>query len=365
MTCPQNAPEGQAENWQVTPGLRVKLAGDWQVEALIGYGETEDESNTLLRLNNAAPECGAREREPGDGVRSLRPEPHLARGVRDLIGNQIFFAPTKSDFRGYELRANGSLFDAARRRSWGWRPVSNGRTSTWTWARRAASPPRRSRSAHFEREVDSAYVELLRPALRRRQRARRPASPRAERRRALRRLQRRGRYHQHQVRRFLGADDALTFRGSYGTSFRAPLISQIYGNSNNLFNQNYQNPAGGAAAPRHRAVGREPRPRPGRGDHLVGRCRLEADRRSAPELHVFRRRLREPGRGLPVEPRDPRRGKPTSPAPASSCAARRRATACCSCWPQGVRCRSVPSPAAARTTSPCSSTAAARTSACR
>lgn len=36
----------------------------------------------------------------------------------------------------------------------------------------------------------------------------------------------------------------LTFRGSYGTSFRAPLISQIYGNSNNLFVQTYQNPAG-------------------------------------------------------------------------------------------------------------------------
>src|SRR5690606_37351263 len=33
---------------------------------------------------------------------------------------------------------------------------------------------------------------------------------------------------------------------SYGTSFRAPLITQIYGNSNNLFGQNYQNPAGGA-----------------------------------------------------------------------------------------------------------------------
>ena len=38
-------------------------------------------------------------------------------------------------------------------------------------------------------------------------------------------------------------------RGSYGTSFRAPLISQIYGNSNNLFAQSYQNPAGGAPLP--------------------------------------------------------------------------------------------------------------------
>jgi iron complex outermembrane receptor protein len=40
---------------------------------------------------------------------------------------------------------------------------------------------------------------------------------------------------------------SLSVRGSYGTSFRAPLISQIYGNSNNLFVQSYQNPAGGPA----------------------------------------------------------------------------------------------------------------------
>jgi iron complex outermembrane receptor protein len=40
----------------------------------------------------------------------------------------------------------------------------------------------------------------------------------------------------------------LTFRGSYGTSFRAPTLPQIYGNSNQLFNQNYQTPTGGVIA---------------------------------------------------------------------------------------------------------------------
>ena len=41
--------------------------------------------------------------------------------------------------------------------------------------------------------------------------------------------------------------EGLTIRGSYGTSFRAPQFAEIYGNSNNLFQQNYQNPAGGSA----------------------------------------------------------------------------------------------------------------------
>jgi iron complex outermembrane receptor protein len=36
--------------------------------------------------------------------------------------------------------------------------------------------------------------------------------------------------------------DSLTFRGSYGTSFRAPTIAQIYGNTNTLFVQNYSDP---------------------------------------------------------------------------------------------------------------------------
>jgi iron complex outermembrane receptor protein len=39
----------------------------------------------------------------------------------------------------------------------------------------------------------------------------------------------------------------LLMRGSYGTSFRAPTLPQIYGNSNQLFVQNYQTPGPGTA----------------------------------------------------------------------------------------------------------------------
>jgi iron complex outermembrane receptor protein len=39
---------------------------------------------------------------------------------------------------------------------------------------------------------------------------------------------------------------SLSFHGSYGTSFRAPLITEIYGNSNALYGEYYQNPEGGA-----------------------------------------------------------------------------------------------------------------------
>jgi iron complex outermembrane receptor protein len=39
--------------------------------------------------------------------------------------------------------------------------------------------------------------------------------------------------------------EGLTFHGSWGESFRAPTIAQIYGNSNNLFIQNYSDPTCG------------------------------------------------------------------------------------------------------------------------
>jgi iron complex outermembrane receptor protein len=42
--------------------------------------------------------------------------------------------------------------------------------------------------------------------------------------------------------------EALKLRANWGTSFRAPLISQIYGNSNNLFVQSRQDPQAGGAS---------------------------------------------------------------------------------------------------------------------
>ena len=49
--------------------------------------------------------------------------------------------------------------------------------------------------------------------------------------------------------------DGIKLRGSYGTSFRAPTIPEIYGNSNNLFVQNYSNPTWAARSPAWRLSG--------------------------------------------------------------------------------------------------------------
>jgi iron complex outermembrane receptor protein len=85
-----------------------------------------------------------------------------SQSVRDLIGNQIFFAPTQSDFVLYELRSDGKLFElpggevglamGLERQEIGvdLGSARGGPTTPISWR-------------HFERDVNSAYVEVLVP----------------------------------------------------------------------------------------------------------------------------------------------------------------------------------------------------------
>jgi iron complex outermembrane recepter protein len=240
---PRNFSEGHAENWQVTPGLRMHLPQGWQVEALVGYGETDDDSSSYYGTNNAALTAALASSDPATAF-----DPYglnrTSQGVRDLIGNQVFLAPTKSDFLLYELRADGKLFE-----------MPGGEVGLAVGLERQeigvdlgsarGGPGTPIAWRHFERDVNSAYAEVLIPLFG-------PANERA----GLHRLQLSAavRYDDYSdvgdtTNPKVGISwepiSSLNVRASWGTSFRAPLITQIYGNSNNLFNQNYANPAGG------------------------------------------------------------------------------------------------------------------------
>jgi iron complex outermembrane receptor protein len=242
---PRNDSIGHATNWQVTPGLRFQLPHDWQAEALIGYGKTRDESNTYRGTNNTALNAALASNDP-----NLAFDPYglgrTSAAVRAAISDQIFLAPTYTDFKGYELRLNGNLLDlpggglglaAGFERqdldvSLG--SARGGPTTVLTWR-------------NFGRTVDSAYAEFNIPLFGKGNA--RPGLQQLTLNAALR-------YDDYSdvgdtTNEKFGINwvpvEGLTLRGSYGTSFRAPLIAQIYGNSNNLFVQSYQNPAGGAA----------------------------------------------------------------------------------------------------------------------
>ena len=242
---PSNDSWGKAKNWQFTPGLRFKLPHDWQVEALFGYGKTRDASFSYRGTNNAALTAALASSDP-----SVAFDPYglhrTSAGTLANISDQLFNAPTNSDFKGYELRLNGSLYklpggDLAL--AAGYERQENdvalgsqrgGPTTPLTWR-------------YFGRNVNSGYAELQIPIVG-------ADNARAGVRRLT--LDAAVRYDDYSdvgntTNEKFGATwrpiDNLAIRASYGTSFRAPLISQIYGNSNNLFVQNYQNPAGGAA----------------------------------------------------------------------------------------------------------------------
>ncbi|MFN4136368.1 MAG: TonB-dependent receptor domain-containing protein [Novosphingobium sp.] len=241
---PANDSSGYARSWQITPGIKLKLPANWEAEALFGYGKTNDFSGSYNGVNNAALNAALASSNPATAF-----DPYglgrTSQAVLDGIANQIFLAPTNGRLRTYEARLNGSLFAL---------PGGDVKLATGYErqdfivalgsARGAPTNPIVFRN--FGRKVDSVYGEVFVPVF-----GPENAMP------GFRRLEFNAavRYDKYSdvggtTNPKFGVNwmpvDGVKLRGSYGTSFRAPTIPEIYGNSNNLFGQSYQNPAGGA-----------------------------------------------------------------------------------------------------------------------
>lgn len=234
---------GYGKSWQVTPGVRIKLPHDWQFEALFGIGKTDDNSISLNGINNSALNAALASSDPNTAF-----DPYglhrTSAAVLANIYNQISINPTIGRFKGYEARVNGPLFRlpggqvklAAGYEGQEWEAdlgIARGNPNTpVSWR-------------YFGRRVDSAYAELLVPIF---------GPDNATGGFQKLELDAAVRYDKYSdvgstTNPKFGVTwvplDGLTLRGSYGTSFRAPTITQIYGNSNQLFVQTYQNPGGG------------------------------------------------------------------------------------------------------------------------
>jgi iron complex outermembrane receptor protein len=241
---PRNITTGYTRSWEVTPGLRIKLPHDFQFEGIFTYGKSHDESDQTRGLNNGALNAALASSDPAtafDPYGLGRTSP----GVLALLGNQIFIAPTLNTFKGYEARLNGTLFELPGG------PVKialgyEGQDMDAHLGIARGNPTVPLTYRHFTRKVDSEYAELLVPlfgpgnAIPGIQQLEVDAAVRHDRYSDV------GSTTNPKIGVNWSPIHDLTIRGSYGTSFRAPLISQIYGNSNNLYVQSYQNPTGGA-----------------------------------------------------------------------------------------------------------------------
>lgn len=241
---PTNDSSGFSKNWQITPELTFKLPHDFELQLLAGYGKTNDFSGSYFGVNNPALTAAL---ASGDLAAALdvyglgRTNPTLYA----TLANQIFLAPTNGKLKTYEARINGSLVDlpgGTMKLAAGYErqdfdvalgTARGGPTTPISWR-------------HFGRTVDSFYGELFVPLF-----GVGNATSGFER-LELNAAVRHDRYSD------VGATtnpkfginwvpvQGIKLRGSYGTSFRAPTIPEIYGNSNNLFVQNYSNPSGGS-----------------------------------------------------------------------------------------------------------------------
>ncbi|MBO9711702.1 TonB-dependent receptor [Sphingomonas sp.] len=239
---PFNTNPGMAENWEITPGVRVKLPGDFQFEGIFTYGKGDDEADQWRGINNTALNAALASSNPATAF-----DPYglgrTSAATLAAISNFISRSPTLNTFRGYEARLNGTLIEL---------PGGGVKVAAGYEGQEIATHLGSARGPvgtpvvmrNFTRRVDSAYAELLVPVF-----GPGNAMPGFER----LEIDAAVRYDKYSdvgstTNPKFGVNwsplGGLTFRGSYGTSFRAPLISQIYGNSNNLFVQTYQNPAG-------------------------------------------------------------------------------------------------------------------------
>ncbi len=235
---------GYGTSWQITPGVRAKLPGGWELEVLVDRGKTHDNSFSTLGVNNAALTTALASSDPTQAF-----DPYgLHRTSKTVIGNlfnQIFFAPTTGDFTGYEARLNGSILSLPGgevKAAVGY----EGQEFNIGLGSAIGGPGTATAWRYFGRRVDSGYAQLVVPligsgnAMPGFQKLILDASIRYDKYSDV------GDTTNPKIGLNWSPVETLTLRGSYGTSFRAPSFPEIYGNSNRLFVQNYQNPTGGA-----------------------------------------------------------------------------------------------------------------------
>ncbi len=232
---------GYQTSWQATPGVRVGLPAGWEMEARYGFGKAEDRADSTAGLNLTALNAALASSDPATAF-----DPYGLGRTTDATKALVFAAdatfPTNAEMKTWQAGLNGPLFALPG----GDMKVALGyEGQDFTMFISSGLPEERA----YDRKVHSGYAELLVPVF--------GASNAAP---GLQELQFTAALRHDDYSDVGGTTNpkfgvnwvpvkGLKFRGSYGTSFRAPTFPEIFGNSTFLYVQNHQNPAGGAALP--------------------------------------------------------------------------------------------------------------------
>jgi iron complex outermembrane receptor protein len=232
--------EGYSKVYQGTLGGRYQLGAGWRLEASATWGRNDDRSTSHNVANAQAQAALLASSNPATAL-NVFGGPNSSSVINSLLVGRNE-NPGRSSLGFYDLKLDGPLFTLPGgevRAAVGYERqdlhvVQNLIAGT------IAVPTQNVRV--FDRTVDSGYAELLVPVV-----GEANAMPGI---RSLE-LDLAGRYDRYsdvggtwnpKIGVNWSPATGVKVRGAYGTSFRAPTISQIYGNTNNLFVQNYADP---------------------------------------------------------------------------------------------------------------------------
>jgi len=242
---PVNTANGRSKSVELTVGADFSLPAGWKAGLLYTHGNNDDLSVTTGGLNNAAISAALASR---DATTALNVFGSGANNPATLaaMSNSVAYSPGDTLFQNFQAKADGPLFDlpgGKLRMALGY----EGQHIT-TIGGQTTGPATNPvfGEVTLKRTVDSVFAEVLAPLV-----GPGNAMP------GIRRLDlvaatRTDRYSDvgSTSNPKLGLSwmpvDGFTVRGSYGTSFRAPGLTQIQGFTNGgrggLFVQNYSDP---------------------------------------------------------------------------------------------------------------------------
>ena len=255
---PNNDSQGHARNMNVTAGIRTGLPAEWNFEALVSYGDNEEVSQTWRGLDSRPP-SGSLITALASSDPATAFDPFGLHRTSDTvlseISDQVFLVDANFEFVGIEARFDGPIAELPG----GTMQLAAGyerqdQTSFPLLARGGPTSDYRcvpcgvAGVPDLQREIDSFYAELLIPITG-------PASGGSGGQGLD--LKMAVRYDDYsdigsttnpQFGINWSVTEALNLRASYGESFRAPLIADLYGNSSAMFVEPFVDPTIGGAA---------------------------------------------------------------------------------------------------------------------
>ena len=240
---PPNTSSGYSQSFNGTAGVTAELPLGWKIDADFGYGRDDDESVTLHGINNAALNQALASGNPATAFNPFGGANNAA--VLNAISNSIMYAPGTGELKTVEAKLDGPLFDFP---GGPVRLAVGGEYQDYTLATGSTTGTQLAplvTTVNLSRNVKSLYTEVFLPVI-----GKDNNIP------FIRSLDfdlagRMDQYSDVGVTRNpkagvnLSPIDDLMLRGDFGTSFRAPLPTQLHAQSQGLYVQNYSDPTCG------------------------------------------------------------------------------------------------------------------------